>query len=68
MQLSVVVPTLNGREELRVSPTRSPRRVPDAEVVVVNGPSADGTTGMVRDRPDVDVLVEDRRPHHQRRP
>jgi glycosyltransferase involved in cell wall biosynthesis len=27
-------------------------------VIVVNGPSADGTTGMVRDRDDVDVLVE----------
>jgi glycosyltransferase involved in cell wall biosynthesis len=27
-------------------------------VVVVNGPSADGTTGMVRQRDDVDVLVE----------
>jgi glycosyltransferase involved in cell wall biosynthesis len=27
-------------------------------VVVVNGPSTDGTTGMVREREDVDVLVE----------
>jgi len=27
-------------------------------VIVVNGPSADGTTGMVRERDDVDVLVE----------
>jgi hypothetical protein len=32
--------------------------VPAAEVVVVNGPSTDGTTGMVRDRDDIDVLVE----------
>ena len=58
MQLSVVVPTLNGREELRGCLDALAERVPDAEVVVVNGPSADGTTGMVRDRPDVDVLVE----------
>lgn len=33
-------------------------RVPDAEVVVVNGPSSDGTTGMVCERDDVDVLLE----------
>ncbi len=58
MQLSVVVPTLNGREELSRCLDALAERVPDAEVVVVNGPSADGTTGMVRDRDDVDVLVE----------
>ncbi|SFS02181.1 Glycosyl transferase family 2 [Halomicrobium zhouii] len=58
MQLSVVVPTLNGREELRGCLDALAEHVPDAEVVVVNGPSADGTTGMVRDRADVDVLVE----------
>ncbi|WP_435317454.1 glycosyltransferase family 2 protein [Haloarchaeobius sp. TZWSO28] len=58
MQLSVVVPTLNGREELHASLDALAAHVPDAEVVVVNGPSADGTTGMVRERSDVDVLVE----------
>ncbi|WP_267642496.1 glycosyltransferase family 2 protein [Haloarchaeobius amylolyticus] len=58
MQLSVVVPTLNGREELHASLDALGEHVPDAEVVVVNGPSADGTTGMVRERDDVDVLVE----------
>jgi glycosyltransferase involved in cell wall biosynthesis len=58
MQLSVVVPTLNGRDRLATSLDALAEHVPDAEVVVVNGPSADGTTGMVRDRDDVDVLVE----------
>ncbi|WP_284014542.1 glycosyltransferase family 2 protein [Halobaculum litoreum] len=58
MDLSVVVPTLNGRERLAASLDSLAARAPDAEVVVVNGPSADGTTGMVRDRDDVDVLVE----------
>jgi len=58
MELSVVVPTLNGREELAGCLDALAERVPDAEVIVVNGPSADGTTGMVRDRTDVSVLVE----------
>ncbi|UIP00904.1 glycosyltransferase [Halobaculum sp. CBA1158] len=58
MDLSVVVPTLNGRERLAASLDSVASAAPDAEVVVVNGPSADGTTGMVRDRDDVDVLVE----------
>ena len=58
MELSVVVPTLNGREELAGCLDALAERVPAAEVVVVNGPSADGTTGMVRDRDDVSVLVE----------
>ncbi len=62
MDLSVVVPTLNGRERLTAcldalgSGVRE--RLPESEVIVVNGPSVDGTTGMVRDREDVDVLVE----------
>jgi glycosyltransferase involved in cell wall biosynthesis len=58
MKLSVVVPTLNGRDQLASCLDALAEHVPDAEVVVVNGPSADGTTGMVRDRGDVDVLVE----------
>ena len=58
MELSVVVPTLNGRDQLAVCLDALAEHAPDAEVVVVNGPSADGTTGMVRDRDDVDVLVE----------
>ncbi|WP_159901256.1 glycosyltransferase family 2 protein [Salinirussus salinus] len=58
MSLSVVVPTLNARDELADCLDALAEHAPDAEVVVVNGPSADGTTGMVQDRADVDVLVE----------
>ncbi|WP_251344223.1 glycosyltransferase family 2 protein [Haloplanus halophilus] len=58
MELSVVIPTLNGRDHLAASLDTLAAHAPDAEVVVVNGPSTDGTTGMVRDRDDVDVLVE----------
>jgi glycosyltransferase involved in cell wall biosynthesis len=58
MDLSVVVPTLNGRDQLAAGLDALTAHVPDAEVVVVNGPSTDGTTGMIRDRDDVDVLVE----------
>ncbi len=58
MELSVVVPTLNARDELAGCLDALAEHAPDAEVIVVNGPSADGTTGMVRTREDVDVLVE----------
>jgi glycosyltransferase involved in cell wall biosynthesis len=58
MKLSVVVPTLNGRDRLAASLDSLAEHAPEAEVIVVNGPSADGTTGMVRERDDVDVLVE----------
>jgi len=58
MELSVVVPTLNAREELADCLDALTEYVPDAEIVVVNGPSADGTTGMLQERDDVDVLVE----------
>ena len=58
MGLSVVVPTLNARDTLAGCLDALAEHAPDAEVLVVNGPSADGTTGMVRERDDVDVLVE----------
>lgn len=58
MHVSVVIPTLNGRERLATCLDALVERAPDVEVVVANGPSADGTSGMVRDRDDVDVLVE----------
>jgi glycosyltransferase involved in cell wall biosynthesis len=58
MDLSVVIPTLNGRDRLAAGLDALTATVSDAEVVVVNGPSTDGTTGMIRDRDDVDVLVE----------
>jgi glycosyltransferase involved in cell wall biosynthesis len=58
MQLSVVVPTLNGREHLVTCLDALTTHAPAAEVIVVNGPSVDGTTGTIRERNDVDVLVE----------
>jgi glycosyltransferase involved in cell wall biosynthesis len=58
MQLSVVVPTLNGRDHLAACLDTLSEQAPDAEIIVVNGPSTDGTTGMLTDRDDVDVLVE----------
>lgn len=58
MSLSVVVPTLNGRDRLVACLDALAANAPDAEIIVVNGPSADGTTGMVRNRTDVDVLIE----------
>ena len=58
MELSVVVPTLNARDRLASTLNVVTEHAPGAEVVVVNGPSADGTSGMVRDRDDVNVLIE----------
>ncbi len=58
MDLSVVVPTLNGRDRLEACLDALTRHAPHAEVLVINGPSADGTTGMIKDRSDVDVLIE----------
>lgn len=58
MELSVVVPTLNGREHLVRCLDALSEHASSAEVIVANGPSVDGTTGMVRRRDDVDVLVE----------
>ncbi|MEF8776447.1 MAG: glycosyltransferase [Haloarculaceae archaeon] len=58
MELSVVVPTLNARDDLAGCLDALGTHAPDAEVVVVNGPSADGTTGMVQERGDVDRLVD----------
>ncbi|AHF98765.1 glycosyl transferase family 2 [Halostagnicola larsenii XH-48] len=59
MELSVVVSTLNDREQLVSSLDVLTDRTPSStEIIVVNGPSSDGTTGVVREREDVDVLVE----------
>jgi len=57
MEFSVVVPTLNGRQRLQ-RPLDALASVPDAEVVVVNGPSTDGTAGLVREHGAADLLVE----------
>jgi glycosyltransferase involved in cell wall biosynthesis len=58
MDVSVVVPTLNARDQLAGCLDALAEHVPDAEVIVVNGPSTDGTTGMIQERDDVAVLVE----------
>ncbi len=59
MRLSVVVSTLNDRERLISCLDSLERQLPTpVELVVVNGPSSDGTTGAVRERDAVDVLVE----------
>ncbi|ARS89391.1 glycosyltransferase family 2 protein [Natrarchaeobaculum aegyptiacum] len=59
MALSVVISTLNDRERLLTCLDALDERTPaSTEVIVVNGPSSDGTTGAVRNRDDVDVLVE----------
>lgn len=58
MEVSVVIPTLNGRAALEECLDALAAHAPDAEVIVVNGPSTDGTSGMIHDRDDVDVLVE----------
>lgn len=58
MDLSVVVPTLNGREQLEGALDALSEHAPGVEVVVVNGPSADGTSGMVRQHDAPDHLLE----------
>jgi len=58
MDLSVVVPTLNGRDALVEALDALAAHAPAAEVVVANGPSVDGTSGMARDHDAVDVLLE----------
>ena len=58
MDLSVVVPTLNGRDALAASLDALAAHAPDAEVIVANGPSADGTSGLARDHTATDVLLE----------
>ena len=58
MWLSVVVPTLNGRNELPATLRSIAEHAPDAEVLVVNGPSADGTSGFVCDSDSVDTVLE----------
>jgi glycosyltransferase involved in cell wall biosynthesis len=58
MDLSVVVPTLNAETALSDCLDALADVAPDAERIVVDGPSADGTSGMVTERDDVAVLIE----------
>ncbi len=65
MDLSVVIPTLNGRAELPATLGAIAETLPDAEVIVANGPSADGTSGFVCEHEAVDTLLDlsDRNPN-----
>lgn len=58
MPLSVVIPTFNQRTALADCLAAIEERTDDVEPIVVNGPSTDGTSGMIHDRVDVAVLVE----------
>lgn len=58
MDLSVVVPTLDSRDQLVGCLSALADHAPEVEVIVVNGPSTDGTSGYVRSEPVVDRLVE----------
>ncbi|MDZ7849294.1 MAG: glycosyltransferase [Halodesulfurarchaeum sp.] len=58
MDLSVVIPTLNGRAELPATLGAIAEHLSDVEVIVANGPSADGTSGFVCEHEAVDVLLE----------
>ena len=57
MDVSVVVSTLNDRDELVRCLDALAAENP-YELIVVNGPSTDGTSGMVREHDAADVLVE----------
>lgn len=57
MDVSVVVPTLNDRDILEGCLESLAQEKP-TEIIVVNGPSTDGTSGMIRKRSDVTKLVE----------
>ncbi len=59
LALSVIISTLNNREHLLSCLESVRETMPSScEIIVVNGPSSDGTTGAIRERDDVDVLVE----------
>lgn len=58
METAVVVPTLNSRDQLAGCLDALGEHAPDTEVVVVNGPSTDGTSGLARSHTAVDRLLE----------
>lgn len=58
MDLAAVVPTLNSRDRLAGCLDALGAHAPAVEVVVVNGPSTDGTSGLARAHDAVDRLVE----------
>lgn len=58
MDLAAVVPTLDSREQLAGCLDAFEEHAADVRVVVVNGPSTDGTSGLAKSHPVVDRLVE----------
>ncbi|MFB6111031.1 MAG: glycosyltransferase family 2 protein [Halobacteriaceae archaeon] len=58
MDVGLVVPTLNSRDQLAGCLDALAAHAIGAEVVVVNGPSTDGTSGFARSHAAVDRLVE----------
>ena len=58
MSLSVVIPTFNERDHLARCLDALAERTSQTEVIVVNAPSTDGTSGMIHERDDVDMLLE----------
>lgn len=54
----MIVPTLNSRNQLAGCLDALGANAADFEVIVVNGPSTDGTSGLVRSHTAVDRLVE----------
>jgi len=57
LNLSIVVPSFNGRETLRRALLHLRGEVPDAELIVVDGHSDDGSSRMVRrEFPDARLL------------
>lgn len=58
MDTAVIVPTLNSRDQLVGCLDALGTFAADAEVIVVNGPSTDGTSGLARSHSAVDRLVE----------
>lgn len=58
MDTAVIVPTLNSRDQLVGCLDAIGAFAADAEVIVVNGPSTDGTSGLARSHSTVDRLVE----------
>ena len=58
MDLSVVIPAYNQREQLTALLDSLTGFEENIESIVVNGPSTDGTSGMLRARDDVDCVLE----------
>lgn len=58
MKVSVIVPTCNELNALTDCLDSLAENAPSTETIVVNGPSSDGTSGTVRARDDVDLLLE----------